>query len=330
MSELAFSDAPESELSEQLSPTPGAVLAAEREMRGLSVEDVAAQLNLAPRQIYAIEAGDYAALPGMASVRGFIRGYAKTLKIDAAPLLAMIPSSVAPIPEQASARRVVGTPFSESRLPTIGRGSGPSRSVVVLCVFVALLGIGWFAQHKGWLPGSPESISNKLKDIASSTSSAAPGTTIGDVTKTPAIDAPDLQAHPSAGNVATVASNMPPAPAMPLVSASSLPAISASIASQKPVAESAMNQAAIPLDGAGGGNKLVLKLREDSWVEAVRSNKTAVISRLVKAGSTEVIELSEPLSLTIGNASGVDATLRGKLLDLKSGSKTNVARLSLK
>ena len=69
--------------------TPGAQLALQRQARGWSIEEVATQLNLAARQIQAIEADNYAALPGMASVRGFIRGYAKILKVDPSPLLAM-------------------------------------------------------------------------------------------------------------------------------------------------------------------------------------------------------------------------------------------------
>src|ERR1700736_2109394 len=72
---------------EDAQPAPGAQLAAQRQALNWSIEQVANQLNLAPRQIQAIEADNYAALPGMASVRGFIRAYAKLLKIDAAPLL---------------------------------------------------------------------------------------------------------------------------------------------------------------------------------------------------------------------------------------------------
>src|SRR5436305_692599 len=40
--------------------TPGAQLAAQREAMGMSVEQIADQLKLAPRQVVALEAGDYA------------------------------------------------------------------------------------------------------------------------------------------------------------------------------------------------------------------------------------------------------------------------------
>lgn len=70
--------------------SPGARLATAREAMGWTVKQVAAQLKLATRQIVALEADDYAALPEPAVVRGFIRAYAKLLKLDAVPLLALI------------------------------------------------------------------------------------------------------------------------------------------------------------------------------------------------------------------------------------------------
>ena len=66
---------------------PGAVLAAARVAQGVSLEEIARQLKLSVVQIRAIEADDYAKLPSAVFVRGFIRTYARTLKLDAAQLL---------------------------------------------------------------------------------------------------------------------------------------------------------------------------------------------------------------------------------------------------
>ena len=68
--------------------SPGAVLRAAREARGESVSEVAFALKLNPRQIAALEADNFSALPGMAFVRGFLRNYARYLGLDPAPLLA--------------------------------------------------------------------------------------------------------------------------------------------------------------------------------------------------------------------------------------------------
>ncbi|MFN6961162.1 MAG: helix-turn-helix domain-containing protein, partial [Rhodocyclaceae bacterium] len=75
---------------ETLSPLPetvGAQLRAAREAAHLTYDDVARALKFSPRQIAALEADDYAALPGATIVRGFVRNYARLLKLDAAPLL---------------------------------------------------------------------------------------------------------------------------------------------------------------------------------------------------------------------------------------------------
>ena len=76
--------------AEKAALAPGAKLATARTALGWSVDQVASQLKLAKRQVVAIEADDYASLPEPAVIRGFIRAYAKLLKLDVAPLLILI------------------------------------------------------------------------------------------------------------------------------------------------------------------------------------------------------------------------------------------------
>ena len=63
-------------------PRAGAALRAAREAAGLSIDDVAQQLKLAPRQVQALEDDDYARLPGRTFVRGFVRNYARFVRLD--------------------------------------------------------------------------------------------------------------------------------------------------------------------------------------------------------------------------------------------------------
>ncbi|HWW69848.1 MAG TPA: helix-turn-helix transcriptional regulator, partial [Duganella sp.] len=136
--------------------TPGAQLAAQREAMGLSVEQIADQLKLAPRQVVALEAGDYASLPNMAVVRGFVRAYAKVVKLDATPLVAMIEVVSPTSPEAAPPRKERAAQFSESRLPLMtdrssGRGGWMVGAVVVAA---ALIGGGVYAYRSGLIPHS--------------------------------------------------------------------------------------------------------------------------------------------------------------------------------
>lgn len=70
--------------------TVGQRLRAAREAAGLGVGDVAQSLKYSVRQVELIEADNYAALPGITIVRGFVRSYARLLRIDADVLLHML------------------------------------------------------------------------------------------------------------------------------------------------------------------------------------------------------------------------------------------------
>src|SRR5512139_3689632 len=65
----------------------GARLRVAREMRQMSVDEVAQALKLGPRQVEALESGNWQGLPGQTFVRGFVRNYARLLQIDPAPLM---------------------------------------------------------------------------------------------------------------------------------------------------------------------------------------------------------------------------------------------------
>ena len=64
--------------------TAGTLLRSAREAAGLSLDAVAQQLKLAPRQVRALEESDFAKLPGRTFVRGFVRNYARLLRLDSA------------------------------------------------------------------------------------------------------------------------------------------------------------------------------------------------------------------------------------------------------
>jgi cytoskeleton protein RodZ len=71
----------------------GATLRAAREAHGMSIDAVAQQLKLAPRQVQALEDDDYAQLPGRTFVRGFMRNYARLLRLDADAVIASLPDA---------------------------------------------------------------------------------------------------------------------------------------------------------------------------------------------------------------------------------------------
>jgi cytoskeleton protein RodZ len=319
--------------------SPGAQLAAFRQEHGWTVEQVASQLNLAPRQIAAIENGDYAALPGMPIVRGFVRQYAKLLKVDAAPLLATMGGETVHAQEPMAPRPTLATPFSEARLPSMmDRPALPFKWIVVLLLAVLLGAAIWALQQGRDLAGISKTATSQVKDGLTQMSSAV----TAQQREAPKVEAPNVgeqKAEASATTTApgTVTEAIPvppvavpaPAPVAPATPTSVAPPPAAPAPTSTPTpTPSTVPAAAAPV---AGKDTLVLRARADSWVEVKRAgNNSVVISRLVKAGETESVEVSEPVSVVIGNVTGVEASWRGAPLELKAGGNSNVARLTLK
>lgn len=88
-----MNDAATPSAAETAPPSVGEQLIAARERLNLSAGDVARQLRLQLRQVEALEANRFEALPGTTFVRGFLRNYARVVNLDPAALLAAYESS---------------------------------------------------------------------------------------------------------------------------------------------------------------------------------------------------------------------------------------------
>ncbi len=75
---------------EQERQFPGAILKQAREAQGLSLGEVAGALKFSSRQIEALEADRHDLLQGKTFLRGFVRSYARLLKLSPESLLAML------------------------------------------------------------------------------------------------------------------------------------------------------------------------------------------------------------------------------------------------
>lgn len=322
---------------------PGKTLQSQREAMGWSVEQVADQLKLAPRQVVALEAGDYASLPSPAVTRGFVRAYAKLLRIDAAPLVAKIEMNM---PPEAQAGATASIPrreqrpatFSQSRFPIGGKRN--KVPVGLVAGVVALVAAGAALWHFGLIPGSqqPAGGATVVETPVAPVTGAAPldqqpllnpsvplisvpapagGNTVVPGAVAPGSAAPASATPPAATEGAAAPAVTPAAPvtAAPLTAA---PVVAAPV--------TAAPAAAAP----AGANALVLNVREDSWIEVRPSGGgRPLISRLVKAGSTETIDIAGPVRLVVGNPAGVSATLRGAAVSLPQAPGKTISRVSL-
>lgn len=71
----------------------GMTLRAAREQQGWSLADVESQIKLPIQRLQALENEDFAQLPDMSFVRGFVRSYGKLLRLDVPMLLAALPDA---------------------------------------------------------------------------------------------------------------------------------------------------------------------------------------------------------------------------------------------
>jgi cytoskeleton protein RodZ len=276
-------------------PLPTDALAKRRVELGLTYDDIANQLKFAPRQIEALEAGEFDRLPGGTFARGMVRTYSRLLKLDPAPILEQM--AAAGIGAQGGLEKAVSLrapiPFSEG-----GRHTNVVYAVmsVVILFVVAFYAIDLWQQKTG------------TGDLAfvNPAGTARPGAEVKPSTETPPQET--VVERPAAS--ATLASAGP----------TPLPETSQRVEDKAP-------PASIPV--APGKSRIVLRFDKESWVEIKGRNGT-LLSQINAAGSEKVVDGDPPFQLTIGNAPSVHMTYNDQPVDLKPHYKVDVARFTLK
>lgn len=330
---------------------PGALLAAQRQARGWSVEHAASQLKFAPRQVLALESDNYDALPGPVIVRGFVRAYAKLLGMDANALVAALPNQGALPGERIVPQRTLSTPFSESPLPLGNRKKpvpgwliGGAVALVVVAAAGAVLHetdlldrlpqMAWLKQG-----GKPAAVPDE-QAVQTPAEQADLPPEVQDGTDRTKQEKADVVSDAAVATASPVAATETVAAAVPVVSpapvtaaatpVAATPAVSAAVVPPAAATKEAASSVPANLNISKSKDLLRLNFREDSWVEIRRGDNSIIISRLLKGGTAESFDISEPVTLVVGNVAGVDASLRGVKLDLQTGNNNNVARVNLK
>lgn len=298
-------------------PLPGELLAARRQQLNLSIDEVSMRVRLAPRQIIALETNDFASLPGTATTRGFVRSYAKLLGMDPAPLVAMLAQEPNPAFDAVAARQPLpGSGFRPRRYgSTVTHRRGAQRLAGFAAVVLVFVGtVAFIAYRQDWLPSSAPETAPAPAEVPEIGVGEGNGKAEQPQAALPPAAAPaSPQMPPQAADGATAQAPAPTAapaaPVAPPASATSAPAAPAIAASEA----------------------LELRVREDSWVEVITvRGQRKLLSKVIHAGTTELVPVNEPVTLVVGNAGGVDAVLRGQPLNLAAAARENVVRLNVK
>ncbi|MBD5553099.1 MAG: helix-turn-helix domain-containing protein [Desulfovibrio sp.] len=126
----------------------GTALRAEREKRHLSIESVANQLKISPRQLLALEAGDGQSLPHPAYARGFIRSYASFLGFGGDEIQGMLAELQS---EDLRKPRPEAAPAPEAVVPERQQRARGGAGWLALLVLFGLAGGAWWAWQAGHL-----------------------------------------------------------------------------------------------------------------------------------------------------------------------------------
>jgi cytoskeleton protein RodZ len=282
-------------------PGPGAIVRAQRELRGLTRQDIADTLNLGARVVEDMEAENWARLPAAAFTRGYLRAYAKLLDID--------PDAVTRAFDAAMSRDA--TPSADvvtSMRRAHGRGvedlmqkhPGVVLTAAVAGVICAVLIVLWAV----W----------------------------------PEVNEPAAVRRPAAPSAVVTSKTAPTPEPAAATGAEAPPAETAQIAGGAPMAASAatVTPRSAPHDDHGarritsdGDDRLKFGFTDDCWVEIKDAQGASLYSDLGKSGDTLELVGRRPFHILLGNAPAATLMFNGERVALSPHTRNNVGTLVL-
>lgn len=301
----------------------GSLIRQAREAAGLHIAALAVALKVPVKKLEALEADRLDLLPDAVFVRALAASVCRTLKIDAAQVLALLPQTGKPNLGQQSAP--INAPF---RSPADGPGpsllaqiSRPAVLAGLLLLLGALVLIFLPAVQQSGIATLPATPSPAVADTPVAPSGALSGVVMA---RTELLEADKPTVTDNVAQPAAPAGMAPPAPvvAPPL---SAPPPVAASVA----VAVPAAPIAAVAVSPAAAGI-IVFKAKGESWVEVTDARGTVVLRRTLAAGEEAGASGVLPLAAVVGRVDATQVEVRGKAFDLGAVSKDNVARFEVK
>jgi len=276
--------------------TAGGLLRQARQAQGLHIAALAAAMKVLPRKLELLESDQYDQLPDATFTRALAQAVCRTLKVDAAPVLALLPPPNGHRLEQVS--EGLNTPFHDRPGRFVPRDlasmSNPWIWVAALLVIGAVV---IYALPAGWIPMPQVAVPPLPASAAAASPASAPASAVAPV---PAEEPGVPATEPGASAVQTTGAAAAEAPA-----GASGPA-------------------------AGAVTLLQVHATAPSWVEVIDARGQPLLARLVQPGESIGLDGVLPVKLKIGNASATQLVFRGEPVELAPFTRDNVARFDLK
>ena len=268
-----------------------------REVRGISLEQIAAETKISERYLQALEGDRLDLLPGALYARNFVRQYAQYIGADEEELLDYFAYQQR-IHDDTVARteRAAGESARRRTLALAGLGIAAAVIVAVLVISVLAKGGDEKAGDAGGAgsrppaaaasrPGAPERPASSPPSLPV----LAPPTPQAEAPLAGATGAPGTAERPVAESAS--APTVDPAAPQPVPAAPLDPAAAASDCPEVPVAK--------------------LVFREESWVEVRREGDPTPKYGIQSRGTVLTYQVDKPLTIFVGNAGRVSLVLDG-------------------
>jgi cytoskeleton protein RodZ len=297
----------------------GAMLREAREQAGMHAAALAVALKVPVHKLEALEAGELGVFPDAVFVRALVSSICRTLKIDAAPVLALLPRNQAP---RLSSHEGINASFKPGSGRMASSSAAPgSRKVAVAVAALLVAAVALVFVPREWLDRLQAPSAGMTSETAS-----VPGDHAGPSTESAS---PVAVASEAAVAAASVPFALRQDSATSATSAgTAAAAASVPVPAAAPAAVASAGGA--PAAAAAAQSALVIRARGDSWVQVRGANGATVLQKLVRTGETVAVPGSPPWSVVIGKADATEVLVRGQPMDLAAVARENVARFEVK
>lgn len=315
----------------------GRALKRARVAQGYEISEVARTLRIRPEYLESLEEGDHARLPGRVYAIGFVRTYSNFLGLDSAVAIERFKAEAVTLDH---AHLLPPTPPPEGRVP------GGALLFVSLVGAVVLYGAWWvMSADERRLPEIVAEVPGRLQQLVDAVAQASEAVIVrlprGEAAAGPGIAS---AASPSVQAVPTVPQSMaqPASPAPVASLPDARPADDAESAEaaeddegSRPAPESTTQVASAPvapapvmaalpttvapaasptlsIQGDTGVSRILLRAREENWVQVRDGANAPVMTRVLKPGDTLKVPDRGGLTLMTGNAGGLDILVDGE------------------
>lgn len=303
LTSTASQEEPQAEIVASVPPvlTAGDLIRQAREAQGLHPETLASALKVPTRKVEALESGELDEMPDPAFTRALAAAICRHLKIESAPVLALLPPSVPlhlPTPHMRDSLRnedgQMGRVRTASSIDSNTRFFKRPLWFAAVALLLLAASVSFWPELRSSLKPTAAQQQNKNETASSH---------VGDA------------AEPTMQNAAQPAAVAASAPA-------SAPVVVA------PAATVSAAKDALPT-AASSTAPLLLSASGESWLQVTDASGRVLLSRTLSAGESVPLTGKAPFRLIVGRAELVSISYQGAKQAYPAAMQTGLARLSV-